>query len=274
MSKVTNHLVLVVNNENISAWHLVAGKSPKNIHIQGETSFNITSAAEINSALLDIKDNIEGVGISIDSYHWLADRYARQQLIDSRYITGLLGAGFDWQLVSLDWLAARFGRKAADLSLHFIEQELLPWLITADDAAERQQMKGALEREHASESERLLSERVAMEQKNRHLQEQNAALRQVDKERLVSYLPALFSRVFTVLGATDLALLCGSIEPLRIPNPYPEPSIEALRVLQRQFRSLPQPAQLEIVKLVQGLPHRQRLTVRPEMRALIFELEG
>lgn len=274
MSKVTNHLALVVNNGNISAWHLIVGKSPKNILIQGEASFSITSAAEITSALLDIRDNIEGLGISIDRYHWLADQDARQQLTDPRYLTDLLGARFDWQLISLDWLAVRFGRKAADLTLHFIEQELLPWLITADDAAERQQMKNTLEFEHASESERLLNERIVMEQENRRLQEQNAALRQVDKERLATYLPALFSRIFTVLGTTDLALLCGSLESLNIPNPFPEPSTEALRVLQRQFRSLPQSAQLEIIQFVQKLPHRQRLTVRPEMRELISELEG
>lgn len=274
MSKVTDHLVLVVNNGNISAWHLVAGKSPKNIRIQNEISFGITSAGDIVSALGDVKDNIEGIGLSIDHYHWLADRQARLQLAKPRYLADLFSEGADWQLVSLDWLAGRFGHKASDLTTRFIEQELLPWLITADDAAERKQMKSALERDHASESERLLDERVAMKQENSRLHTQNAALRQVDKERLATYLPAIFSRVFTILGATDLALLCGSVEPLSIPNPYPEPSIEALRVLQRQFRSLPLSAQLEIVQLVQGLPHRQRLTVRPEMRELIYELEG
>lgn len=274
MTEVTGHLVLVVNNGNISAWHLVSGKSPQNIPVHGEAFFSISCAAEIHNALLDIKDNINGRGLNTDHYHWLADRQARQRLIEPRHWVDVFGDHFDWQLVSLDWLAARFGRKATELDTHFIERELLPWLLTSDDAAERKQMKNALEREHVNESERLLNERVAMEQENRRLQQQNAALRQVDKERLVTYLPALFSRVFTILGTTDLALLCGSVEPLNIPNPYPEPSTEALRVLQRQFRTLPQSAQLEIVQLVQGLPHRQRLTVRPEMRELIHELEG
>ncbi|WP_417534321.1 hypothetical protein [Marinobacterium stanieri] len=274
MSEETGHLVLIVNNGSISAWHLAIGKSPQNIAVHGEVFFSITSTEDINFALLDIKDNINGRGLSIDYYHWLFDRHARQQLIDLRHLSDLLDERFGWQLISLDWVAARFGCKVADLTLPFIEQELLPWLVCTDDAAERKQMKGALEREHANESERLLNERVAMEQENRRLQAQNSALRQVDKERLVTYLPALFSRVFTILGAADLALLCGSVEPLNIPNPYPEPSTEALRVLQRQFRNLPQNAQLEIVQLVQSLPHRQRLTVRSEMRELIYELEG
>lgn len=70
-------------------------------------------------------------------------------------------------------------------------------------------------------------------QENESMRSQNAALQQVDTERLASFLPALFPRVFTVLGAADLALLCGRVEPLAIPNPYPEPSEEALRTLQK-----------------------------------------
>ncbi len=274
MSEVNGHLVLIVNNENISAWHLAIGKSPQNIPVHGEAFFSITSAEDIHSALLDIKDNINGRDLGINRYHWLVDRHAHQKLIDSRHVMDFLDAGLNCQLISLEWLAARFGYKEADLTSHFVEQELLPWLFTANDAAERKKMTDSLEREHANESERLLNERIAMEQENRRLKEHNAALRQVNKERLVTYLPALFNRVFTILGAADLALLCGCVEPLNIPNPYPEPSTEALRVLQRQFRNLPQHTQLEIVQLVQSLPHRQRLTVRSEMRELIHELEG
>lgn len=274
MSEVNGHLVLIVNNENISAWHLAIEKKPQNIPVHGEVFFSIASAEDIHSALLDIKDNINGRDLGIDRYHWLVDRHAHQKLIDSRHVVDFLGVGLNCQLISLEWLAARFGHKEADLTSHIVEQVLLPWFFTVDDVGERKQMTDALEQEHASKSERLRNERIAMEQENSRLKDQNAALRQVDKERLVTYLPALFNRVFTILGAADLALLCGSVEPLNIPNPYPEPSTEALRVLQRQFRNLPQHAQLEIVQLVQSLPHRQRLTVRPEMRELIYELEG
>ena len=79
--------------------------------------------------------------------------------------------------------------------------------------------------------------------------------------------------MFTVLGAADLALLCGRVDPLSIPNPYPEPSEETLRVLQRDFRALPRQAQREIVGLIERLPQRQKLQPRPEMRELLFELE-
>lgn len=274
MGKVINHLVLIVNAERMTAWRLALGHSPKNIRIHGDIEFDVKSSADLASALRDVKENLQGSGIKVDRIYWLADKNARQQLTDPRHLSELLNEASDWQVLSLNWLAGRFGRNNAELSTDFIEQELLPWLITADDAAEREQMKQALQREHVSEAERLQAERVVMEQENRTLQEQNAALRQVDKERLATYLPALFSRVFTIIGANDLALICGSVEPLNIPNPYPEPSTEALRVLQKQFRNLPIASQRVIVQLVQSLPHRQRLTVRPEMRELINELEG
>lgn len=274
MSKVINHLVLIVNAERMTAWRLALGLSPQNIRIQGDSEFDVKSSGDLASALRDVKENLQGRGIKVDCIYWLADKNARQQLTDPRHQSELLNEAIDWQVLSLNWLAGRFGRNSTELSTDFIEQELLSWLITADDAAEREQMKQALQHEHVSEAERLKAERVMMEQENRNLQEQNAALRQVDKERLASYLPALFNRVFTIIGANDLALICGSVEPLNIPNPYPEPSIEALRVLQRKFRSLPLASQREIVQLVQSLPHRQRLTVRPEMRELVNELEG
>lgn len=145
--------------------------------------------------------------------------------------------------------------------------------MTVDDALERQQMKDALEREHQSESERLAAERSHLRRENQRLQAQNAALQQVDAEQLLRFLPALFSRVFTILGAVDLALLCGRVEPLSIPNPYPEPSEETLRTLQKHFRALPRELQARIVRFVAHLPQRQKLAPRPEMRELISELE-
>src|SRR5690554_3173319 len=125
MTEVTGHLVLVVNDNTISAWHLVSGKSPQNIPVHGETFFSTSSADEVYNALLDIKDNINGRGLNTDHYHWLADRQTRQQLIASQHRFDLFGEYINWQLVSLEWLAGRFGRKAGELDSHFIKQELL-----------------------------------------------------------------------------------------------------------------------------------------------------
>lgn len=263
MNEVTGQLVLVLNDGGFSAWYLIGGKNPQNIPVHDESTFSIASAADIHDALLDIKGNLDIRGLKVSHYHWLASYDVRQQFIDWHLLADWFSGSFDWQLVSLDWLAARFGRQTSELTQPFIVQELLPWLANTD---------GAAEREHTDEFECLRNERVALEQENHRLQVQNKALHQVDKERLVTYLPAIFHQVFTVLGATDLALLCGSVEPLSIPNPYPEPSNETLRILQKQFFTLPRNVQLDIVELVNK--YRHRLKVRREMSELIFELEG
>lgn len=109
---------------------------------------------------------------------------------------------------------------------------------------------------------------------NERLRAQNEALRQVDGERLLTYLPALFPRVFTELSGADLALLTGRVEPYPIPNPYPEPSPETLHTLQRGFRALPREHQREIVGFIAHLPQRQQLRPRPEMQDLVRELES
>ena len=155
-----------------------------------------------------------------------------------------------------------------------LETQLLPWLIAADDAAQRQHLRQAREHEHLTETDRLRAERAALARENEQLRAQNAALQKVDAELLVSYLPALFPRVFTILGPVDLATLCGRTEPLPLPSTYNEPSEEALRVLQKRFRALPAELQRRIVGFVAELPHRQKLQPRPEMRELVHDLEG
>ena len=111
------------------------------------------------------------------------------------------------------------------------------------------------------------------QEENERLRAMNAALQQVDAENLVRFLPALYPRIFTVLGAADLALLCGRVEPLAIENPYPEPSEETLRILQKDFRNLPAHLQQQIVDFVKRLPQRQKLNPRTEMREIVSELE-
>jgi hypothetical protein len=109
-----------------------------------------------------------------------------------------------------------------------------------------------------------------LEEKIRLLEEKLRSINQVDCERLLTYLPALYRRVFTVIGPVDLAMLCGRVEPFNIPSPYPEPSDETLRQLQRQFLALPLEKQLEIIGFSSRLS--LRLEVRREMQEIVFRL--
>lgn len=275
LSNVNLLLVLVV--EELSAWQFSATQSPRALPLQDQSRLKIHTAKDLTAACADVAERLQGEGVQLSQVHYLADAKGRQWCCAS--LLSQADPRFPgnpaWQMVAWEWLTTRFGWRMAkpwDAELEF-KNQLLPWFVSAGDAAERQQMQEALARERHSESERLAAERVLLQQDNVRLREQNVALQQVDKERLVSFLPALFPRVFTVFGAVDLALLCGRVEPPAIPNPFPEPSEETLRVLQKDFRALPHAQQRQIVGFVARLPQRQKLQPRPEMRELLHELE-
>lgn len=267
-NSLTVQLVLLLHSQQLGAWLLAAGQKPKLLKIKGEDCLTVRDAPSLQSAHDDLSRRVRDDNIHITQTLWVADTQGRQWAT-SQSLTG-------WQL-PWEWLALRFGQGDAspwNTQDATWQTKILPWLLHADDAAQRQSLQRSRESEHASETERLALERAALERENEHLRAQNAALQQVDAERLVSFLPALYPRVFTAIGPADLALLCGRAEPLALPNPYPEPVEETLRTLQKRFRALPQALQQQIARFMTDLPQGQKLQPRPEMRELVEELTG
>ena len=111
---------------------------------------------------------------------------------------------------------------------------------------------------------------LELEKANQLLRARLDMAQPLEAEKLLSYLPALYVHVFSVIGAAELALLTGRVEPFNLPSPYPEPGAETLRRKQREFQLLPREEQAYIVRLVSG--HIHRLQPRAEMQALISEL--
>lgn len=263
--------MVLLHSQQLSAWQAVPGLSPQALQIKGELNLKLRDAQSLASAHEDLAKRLRDDGLHIAQTHWVADEQGRQWCAAQSLAS--------WQL-PWEWLAQRFGLGDAspwdttDVQGEAWQAQILPWLIRADDAALSQSLQRSRESEHASETERLALERAALERENEHLRAQNTALQQVDAEQLASFLPALYPRVFTAIGPADLALLCGRVEPLALPNPYPEPVEETLRTLQKRFRTLPQALQQQIARFMADLPQGQKLQPRPEMRELIEELTG
>ncbi len=266
-SAPTVQLALLLHSQQLGAWLLMPGQPPKVVKIKGETCLNVPDAPSLASAHASLSRRLRDSGLHITHTLWLVDAAGRQWIAAEEAVA--------WQL-PWEWLAQRFslGETSPWDAAQTLQTQVLPWLTNADDAAQRQRQQQTRESEHASETERLAAERAALTQENEHLRACNAALQQVDAERLVSFLPALYPRVFTIIGPADLALLCGRVEPFNLPNPYPEPVEETLRTLQKRFRALPRDLQKQIASFVADLPQRQKLQSRPEMRELIEELMG
>lgn len=272
-------LAIFCLQNQLAAWRLGSTHAPQRILVEGQERLPLPTPASTQAlaqACADIAERLHGEGFFIHEVHWILDAPGNALWQSSLPLLQRIFTQHSvWQKLSWPWLAARFGLDVAQpwAASAVWAKGLLPWLVTLDHKAEQQQLQQTLAREHQTQSEQLLADRTRLQQENEQLRHQNAALHQVDAENLLRFLPALFPRVFTVLGTTDLTLLCGRVELLDIPNPYPEPSEETLRTLQRHFRALPPPLQQQIVRFVAHLPQRQKLQLRPEMRELVQALE-
>ncbi|ODR87368.1 hypothetical protein [Shewanella xiamenensis] len=271
--QLTSVVILLVQ-DYLAAWTLSANQVPVELPIEGEKQWLACTKGELLSqALADIDSRLGG-------------RYPLQLIYDAKSQSTLEAAlpkllvqlsKRGWQILSYEHLAKRCALTVnAELPKRsLVAEQLLPMLLAADNATERQKLQAAAtHREHEALTQQLQLDREQIMKENERLSAQNAILRRVDAEQLMSYLPALFPRVFTVIDGTELALLAGRIEPFKIANPYPEPSQETLHHLQRQFKTLPIEIQRQIIGFVSRLPQRQQLTPRPEMRGLIEQLEA
>ena len=262
-------VVIVLFQHQLAAWTIQATKATR-VNIEGQPILPVPSTEALRVGWVDLSERLRGEGIKPEVIYWLVDQASHDVL--SLPATSPAPC----RCISWEWLAQRLGLEDSPLldAKGTLEGLILPWLNAADDAGERQRMQETLALEHRSEAERLAAERLQLQQENERLRAQNAALRQVDTEYLTSFLPAFFPHVFTLLGPSDLALLNGRVEPLAIPNPYPEPSEGAVRELQKKFRNLPRALQQQIVKFIDHLPHLPELRMRTEMRELANELRG
>jgi hypothetical protein len=273
MSSNTPTLILLLLDRSLAAWLTRQGEVPRDQPIEGEGGwFPCKTPDELIQALDDLRGRLGNELGSSFQLELLHDEGSRELLTKAlpKLATPLTACA--WEILRWEPLAARCGWQvdtSTPPSRDWIVQHALPLLLASDDASARRQMQEGAQREHASLTEQLQAERVQIQRENDKLRAQNEALRRVDAERLIVYLPALFPRVFTVIGGQDLALLTGRPEPYALPNPYPEPSPETLDTLQHDFRALPRELQRQVVAFISRLPQSQKLKPRPEMRALV-----
>jgi len=275
-------LILLLLAQELAAWLVRPGRSVERLPIHGSTDPALcTDAAHLRQAIDDLRERYPELLKRNFRLEWVFDDAsapvlleALPRLTDPNSDPPELLAASRWQLLRWESAARRAGAVSERPPAEWIESDLIPLLLTDGRLEEEERLKAAIERDHAERKAELAREREALLAENERLRAQNAALRQVDGERLLTFLPALFPRVFTELSGADLALLTGRVEPYNIPNPYPEPSAETLDTLQRDFRALPREHQREVVAFLARLPQRAKLQPRPEMRALIRELES
>lgn len=274
MSSNTPTLILLLLHHSLAAWLAMPGKVSRDQPIEGECGwFPCKTPDELSQSLGDLRGRLGNEIASGFHLELLHDEDSRELL--TKALPKLLATELTacaWQILRWEPLAARCGWHSDASTLpdrDWVVQHALPLLLSSDDASARRQMQESAQREHASLAKQLQTKRTELELENDTLRAQIEALRVVDAERLIVYLPALYPRVFTEIGGHDLALLTGRPEPYDLPNPYPEPSPETLATLQHNFRALPRELQRSIVAFISHQLQGQKLKPRPEMRALV-----
>ncbi|KAB7676159.1 hypothetical protein PCI56_08225 [Plesiomonas shigelloides subsp. oncorhynchi] len=268
-------LVLLLVEQHLAAWQILSQGAVHAVPIEGESEW-LPIGESPSRVAQSISDLDERLGRSAPL--WLIYDSNSQEMLESAIPQLVMHLkGRNWQILSYDIQQARFGAGEHETGLpprDWIAQEWLPILFAVDDFSERERIREATRLQHDQLSEQMLEKRQQLERENERLKRQALALRTVDAERLLTFLPALFPRVFSVINGRDLALLTGRIEPYDLQNPYPEPSEETLFTLQRRFKALTREHQLQIIALMAELPQRQHLKPRPEMREWVLLLES
>ncbi|MGL5040158.1 MAG: hypothetical protein ACRC6D_08610 [Aeromonas sp.] len=278
---VSNHsytssrtLVVLLLQHHLAAWQAALQQPLQDLPIEGEKNWLPTgeNASILPQSLADLDERLASRLPLVLVYDAASQPMLEGAL--AQLVTQLKGR--PWQVLCYEQLQARVGSAPhhADLpSRDWLAQHLLPLLLASDDVNEREHIQAATRELHTTLSEQMQAERQKLERENVRLKNRLSALQTIEAEHLITYLPALFARVFSLVSGRDLALLTGRVEPYNLPNPYPEPCPKTLHVLQRDFIALPREIQQQIVDFIAKMPQRGELEPRFELRELILDLE-
>lgn len=255
-------LIVLLYDSKLAAWLQLSSGLPQPVRIKGESCLVLRDVTSLSSAYEDLLERLRGDDRAPHRVAWVADEKGREWIANKRLST--------WQL-PWEWLADRFNVVDGNPWDHVgvLEALIWPWLLVTQESA-----LGDLQVEHDAQAAQLAAQRSLLVQENNRLRAINAEQQPPSAELLVSLLPALYPRIFTVIGPADLSLLCGRVEPIALPSPYPEPVDETLRVLQKRFRALTPDLQMQVVGFVSDLPQCARLQPRHEMQELVEDLKG
>lgn len=264
-----DYLVLLLLEQQLACFVQSAQRGWRHVALDGETWRSLSSHYTLRHALAELDQHINR-----------SDQLARfelQLIYDHASLAQLDCLSGDlasvgcstWQVLRWEPLRERAGGASLPPQPEpkCLLERVLPLL---ESTFHYQDSALAMERAHAQQQHQVLvqqleAERAQLKSQLTELYGQVRSLQQPSVYTLVSYLPALYRQVFSIISPHDLALLAGSLEVPEIPSPWPEPSADTLLTKQAQLRQLPTAEAQRLRDFCQQLSHR--LEPRKEMRA-------
>ena len=186
-----------------------------------------------------------------------------------------------WQLFSWQFVIQKLNNTNNELQINtmksditWLSQSLLPVInslgskdietnIESKDYEDSQEGTAIerIELEKALESNRELQHKV------QRLQHQANALQGLSIHKIITFMPAIYQNFWHVVKPSDIGLLVGNYAMPEIPSPFPEPAIDTIHMMKKQFLALPKQDQQQIIEFCQQLTYP--LSIRQEFKALM-----
>lgn len=185
---------------------------------------------------------------------------------------------FAWQLIIrlLNNSNAISPRDKPKCDIEYLSQEILPFIDSLAFGKAQYDKASAEYDEYDIDN----SDAVAIEHKkldvasNRELQDevkrlqhQANALQAISMQKIITFMPAIYQNFWHVVKPSDIGLLVGSYDVPAIPSPFPEPTIDTIHIMKKQFLALPKQDQRQIIEFCQQLTYP--LSIRQEFKAII-----
>lgn len=189
----------------------------------------------------------------------------------------------NWQLFSWQFVIQKVNNINNELQINintmksdiaWLSQSLLPVINNLDskDVETDIESKDYKDSQEGTAIEHIELEKAResnhdLQQKIQRLQHQENALQDLSMHKIITFMPVIYKNFWHIVKPSDIGLLVGSYDVPEIPSPFPEPTMDTIQIMKKQFMALPKQDQYQIIEFCQQLTYP--LSIRQEFKALM-----
>lgn len=244
-------LIFLLENNLMRIWITLPMSQYEQNYSQGKYAlFDLIYSERYNVSNVNIINNIlqkyiTEKNVNVNEVYLIADNHNNQQELLFNYVSQndyvndiykTNGKRFTWQWL-LQHLNIKLNNKNFDDKT--ITTEILSWLVVDNPYTIKTDYQEKLYNKNLINIEKLKQEAKHLEdiiEKHKDILKTNFIHINSDSiQRIYSFLPMVFKDIWVNVTPIDVMYLFGYVELANIPSPFPMPSIECRKILQKEF---------------------------------------